>query len=82
MPVEEAMLSEEDLAAVMRVLSRKPAGRYELSRLFGAYWRGVHPRAYGKWFRAWVRAEAVPGVRWVRKKSNNCHEYEWSGPAA
>ena len=74
------MLEEDDdqgLAATKAIVSERPPGRYKLKTLFGEHWQWVRRRRlFGQWFRAWVRAEELADIRWVRKRSDRCHEYE------
>lgn len=71
------MLSEVQLAIVNEVLRNRAPGLYTLPQLFDAEWQHQHrPRAYGRWFKASVLHDDIPGVRWVRKRSDRRQEYE------
>lgn len=71
------MLDKEELATVKEILKYTPPGLYELSELFGSEWhRQGRPRAYGKWFKASVFADALSRVRWIGQKSNRHQVYE------
>ena len=71
------MSNKEALADAMKIVRKAAPGRYTLKQLYGDEWQWVYrPRYYGRWFRAAVRRDDLPGVRWVRKRSDKSHEYE------
>lgn len=76
------MLSELQLAIVDEVLRGRAPGLYTLPQLFGLEWQHQRrPSAYGRWFKASVLHDDVPGVRWVRKRSDRRQEYELLPPS-
>ena len=59
-----------------RYKSKEP-GLYNLKELFGEDWANVRrPRHLGRLFRAEVRRNEVPRVRWVGQRSDRSQEYE------
>lgn len=51
-------------------------GLYTLKQLLAETWTAQpRPRAYGKWFKASALADDLPGVQWVRQRSDRSQEY-------
>lgn len=77
------MLTEPEIATARAIVKDKPAGRYMLKELYGEVWQGIRrPRHHGRWFKFAVLGGALPRVRLVGRKSNNCLLYEvLPGPA-
>src|SRR5258708_3587724 len=74
---DQRELNHEERATATRIIEATPPGRYRLRDLYGEEWELIHrPKAHGRWFRASVRAEALPRVRWLRKGSDKSHVYE------
>lgn len=70
-------LTKAQLVTAKMLARDVPAGLYSLKELYGEHWQWVvRKRAYGRWFRLSVLDDGLPGVRWVRKRSNKSHEYE------
>ena len=71
------MLSDEELATAIRLIQKKPPGRYLLKVLLDDMWESNRrPRHYGYQFKRSVDRGLVPGIIWVRKRTNRSHEYE------
>src|SRR5688572_14742823 len=70
-------LTPEELAFTIPIIRKRLPGRYTVPELFGDEWERIaSPTDFGKSFRTSVRAEAIPGVRWVRTRSDKLHVYE------
>lgn len=70
-------LSKEQLIEARQIADATPPGFYSLKELYGEQWQWViRKQAYGKWFRQSVRNDELPGLQWVRRRSNRSHEYE------
>jgi hypothetical protein len=73
----ERRLNRDEIVTALKQIAAKSAGTYTLKALFGDAWSTEpRPRAFGKWFKASVMAGDLPGLRWVRKRSDMSHEYE------
>ena len=70
-------LNSHELADAKRIIEAVSPGRYRVRDLYGEEWDDVsRPRSHGRSFSESVRAGALRGGRWVRKRSDKAHEYE------
>ena len=71
------MLENGEIAWALENVRKLPPGKYTVRKIFGLYWgSNRRPRDYGKRFNASVRHGDLPGVRWVRQRSDRSQEYE------
>lgn len=77
----ERRLNRDEIAFVMKAVKAHSPGLYTLKQLLAETWTAEpRPRAYGKWFKASALADDLPGVRWVRQRSDRAQEYELPPP--
>ena len=73
----ERRLNRDEIVTALKQIAANPAGKYTLKDLCGDAWpTEQRPRAFGKWFKASVMAGDLPGLRWVRRRSDRSQEYE------
>ena len=71
------MLDKAEVAYAMEAVRKQPAGFYMVRELFGDMWPiDRRPRTYGRRLKAAVIGGALPGVRWVGRRSNKSLVYE------
>jgi hypothetical protein len=67
-------LTEEQIATAVEFAQAREPGRYTLREIYGDQWQFViRPRRLGRLFKRAVDSFAVPGIRWVGRKSNKSH---------
>ncbi len=73
----ERRLNSDEIAGAKRAVAAAKPGLYSVRELFKESWAGKRrPRAYGKWFKASALAGDLPGLQWVRRRSNRSQEYQ------
>jgi len=73
----QSTLSKHELAVAKGIVAAIAPGKYTTRELHGSEWEWIiRKRAYGKWFKAAVLHDDLPGVRLVGKKSNKSLLYE------
>lgn len=74
-------LSKHELAIAKGIVAAIAPGKYTVRELHGSEWEWIiRKRAYGKWFKAAVLHDDLPGVRLIGKKSNKALLYEVRPP--
>ena len=76
---KQLKLTQNQLAAANEIVAATAPGTYTARELYGENWEWIiRKRAHGKWFKASVMHDDLPGVRLVGKKSNKALLYEVS----
>ena len=72
------MLSDAERDLATELIAGLRPGLYTARQLYGRMWhmnRG-YPHLFGRRFKATVMRNRLPGIRWVRQRSDRCQEYE------